>query len=181
MAYILFALMLFAVNGAVDFDSSLNTDGAVTFNSTMDVDGATTLNSTLDVDGATTLNSSLDVDGHSELNSTLNVDGNATMGGTLGVTTSITVPKVEGTSGGLILEGTSTVDLTTGSSTIGMTDTAISLSGGTINIGDDSDDTVKIRPGTSAGADKILQCTDATGTSTWIDFGVFDSAGNRLI
>ena len=171
----------FTVNGAVDFDSSLNTDGAVTFNSTMDVDGATTLNSTLDVDGATTLNSSLDVDGHSELNSTLNVDGNATMGGTLGVTTSITVPKVEGTSGGLILEGTSTVDLTTGSSTIGMTDTAISLSGGTINIGDDSDDTVKIRPGTSAGADKILQCTDATGTSTWIDFGVFDSAGNRLI
>ena len=97
------------------------------------------------------------------------------------ITTSLTVPEVIGTSGGLILGGTSTVDITTGASVIGMTDTAISLTSGTIEIGDDSDDTVKIRPGTSAGADKILQCTDATGTSTWIDYGVFDSAGNRLI
>ena len=171
----------FTVNGAVDFDSTLNTDGGVTFNSTLDVDGATTLNSTLDVDGATTLNSSLDVDGHSELNSTLNVDGNATMGGTLGVTTSITVPEIIGTSGSLTVTGTTQIDMDTGTSNLQMTDTAIVLNSPRIDIGDDADDVVRIRPGTSAGANKILQCTDGNGATTWIEFGVFDASGNRII
>ena len=171
----------FTVNGAVDFDSTLNTDGGVTFNSTLDVDGATTLNSTLDVDGATTLNDSLDVDGHSELNSTLNVDGNATMGGTLGVTTSITVPEIIGTSGSLTVTGTTQIDMDTGTSNLQMTDTAIVLNSPRIDIGDDADDVVRIRPGTSAGANKILQCTDGNGATTWIEFGVFDASGNRII
>ena len=171
----------FTVNGAVDFDSTLNTDGAVTFNSTMDVDGATTLNSTLDVDGATTLNSSLDVDGHSEHNSTMNVDGAVTMGSTLGVATSVTVPEIIGTSGSLQVTGTTQIDLDTGTSEINMTDTAITIHSPRIDIGDDADDVVRIRPGTSAGANKILQCTDANGTTTWIEFGVFDASGGRII
>ena len=171
----------FTVNGSVDFDSTLNTDGAVTFNSTMDVDGATTLNSTLDVDGATTLNSTLDVDGHSEHNSTMNIDGATTIGSTLGVTTSITVPIINGTSGSLQINGATQINLDTGASNFDMTDTAIILTGTRIDIGDDSNDTIRIRPGTSAASNKILQCTDGDGNSTWIDFGVFDASGNRLI
>ncbi len=171
----------FTVNGAVDFDSTLNTDGVVTFNSTLDVDGGTTLNSTLDVDGATTLNSSLDVDGHSEHNSTMNVDGATTIGSTLGVTTSITVPTINGTSGSLQVNGATQINLDTGASNFDMTDTAIVITGTRIDIGDDSNDTVRIRPGSSAASNRILQCTDGDGNSTWIDFGVFDASGNRLI
>ena len=111
----------------------------------------------------------------------MNIDGATTIDNTLGVTTSITVPIINGTSGSLQINGATQINLDTGASNFDMTDTAIILTGTRIDIGDDSNDAIRIRPGTSAASNKILQCTDGDGNSTWIDFGVFDASGNRLI
>ena len=93
----------------------------------------------------------LTTDNHVEFNSTLNTDGAVTFGSTLGVT-----------------------GIATFSAHVDM-DSSMTVDGTAQMLG-----TTKIKADNTSAQYRMLRCTNADGTTEWVDFGVFNSAGTRV-
>ena len=158
-------------NGNVIFEGALHVEGAVDFDSTLDVVGKTTLgqlhanaavdfDTTLNVDGATTLNgltvTTVTANGAVDLNSTLNVDGATTLNG------NITLGDAQGDT--ITVKGKFANQATTGAATFGGTsifngvatfNNTVNLNGD-VNLGDAAADSLVITSTTTLGSNATI-------------------------